>query len=42
MEAHTHEQAHGSVRNYILVLCILAVLTFMEVMASADINVFVQ
>lgn len=32
MEAHAHEQAHGMVRNYILVLCILAVLTFMEVM----------
>lgn len=32
MEAHAHEQAHGTVRNYILVLCILAVLTFLEVM----------
>jgi cytochrome c oxidase subunit 4 len=32
MEAHAHEQAHSTVRNYILVLCILAVLTFLEVM----------
>jgi cytochrome c oxidase subunit 4 len=31
MEAHAHEQAH-TVRNYILVLCILGVLTFLEVM----------
>lgn len=32
MEAHAHGQAHSAVRNYILVLCILAVLTFLEVM----------
>jgi len=31
MEAHAHPQAHA-VRNYALVLCILAVLTFLEVM----------
>jgi len=33
MEAHAHEQAHATVRSYILVLCILAVLTFLEVMS---------
>jgi cytochrome c oxidase subunit 4 len=32
MEAHAHEQAHGMVRNYILILCILGVLTFLECM----------
>ena len=31
MEAHAHAQPH-TVRNYILVLCILGVLTFLEVM----------
>jgi cytochrome c oxidase subunit 4 len=32
MEAHAHAPAPGVVRNYILVLCILGVLTFLECM----------